>query len=376
MKILQVTPLYHPSCGGMERHVQSISETLAQQGHEITVATVTHDNRLPRHESIQGVKVQRFSGVGPLAYRVPIGLFNYLLKERHTFDVVHAHNYSGLALLLAVIACRERTVISPYYHGHGHSHLADVLHMVYDPLATVALRWTSRVICLSGGEAEQVVQKLGISWEQITIIPSGITPLSEHKGVSVEDNKYFLLSVGRLEAYKRVDRIIAALPYLSEDYVLIIIGRGSERLKLEHLADFLKVRDRVQFLGHLSDEELRDWYHRARVVVSLSEGESFGIVVLEALASGCQVVCNNIPAFRDFAAQYPHTVSLVAPELPGPALAAVLRAAAMKPRQSAVDLQRYSWSKIIACLLRIYSDVAVTTKPQTTVQQGLKAGKE
>ncbi len=364
MRILQVTPSYHPLIGGMERHVQTVSETLAQLGHEITVATVAHDNRLPRHETIKGVNVRRFPGIGPLAYRIPIGLYNYLLKEGHTFDVVHAHNYGGLALLMAVIACRERTVISPYYHGRGHSRVADILHKVYDPPATAALRWASHVICLSAGEADLVEQKLGISREHITITPSGVTFPVNHPGVRTRDNGYSLLSVGRLVAYKRVDRTIAALPHLPKDYTLTITGIGPERVKLERLAEALKIRDRVQFLGRIGDQELRDRYLRARVVVSLSEGESFGIVVLEALASGCQVVCSDIPAFRDFSVKFPHMVSLVPPDLPDRELATVLRAAAARPQQTAADLPWSSWSRIIASLLRIYSEVAAANKPQ------------
>ena len=130
--------------------------------------------------------------------------------------------------------------------------------------------------------------------------------------MSTEDNSY-LLSVGRLEAYKRVDRIIAALPHFPKDYTLALIGLGPQCVRLERLAECLNVRDRVQFLGRICDEELRDWYLRARIVVSLSEGESFGLVVRESLASGCQVVCNNIPAFRDFSVEFPHAVSPVPP---------------------------------------------------------------
>jgi glycosyltransferase involved in cell wall biosynthesis len=333
-------------------------------GHGVVVATMMHDRHLLRRTIVKGVEVKRFPGIGPRAYRIPIGLFRYLRQEGSNFDIVHAHNYGGLALLLAVLACHKRSVITLYYHGHGNSPLAELMHWVYDPFASSVLRRAGGVVCLSSGEAQLAAQNLGIARDSITIIPSiipipeAITLADKQQALDAQGIQCLFLSVGRLMAYKRIDRIIAALPYLPENYALAVIGTGPEQKKLEKLVERLGVRDRVWFRGAVRDEELRHWYLRARVVVSLSEGESFGRVVVEALASHCPVVCSDIPAFQDFANEFPCAVSLVSPEMQGREIAEVLRGVAARPVGEPVNLQRYTWPEITRELLKVYTNVA------------------
>src|SRR5690606_21648225 len=101
--------------------------------------------------------------------------------------------------------------------------------------------------------------------------------------------------------YKRVDRVIKLLPLLPPDYVLAIIGDGPERRRLEEIAAQTCVRDRVTFFGFVSQPALEALYQQAHVLVNLSASESFGRTILEGLLHGCQVLCSEIPAFRDFA---------------------------------------------------------------------------
>ena len=358
MRILQVTPGYYPDLGGVESHVQAISEALVDSGHEVSVVTMSHRKGLPNVEKVGKVVVRRFPAVGPRAYRIPIGLFRYLCKEAPGFDVIHAHNYGALPFLLAVLAGSHRTVITPHYHGHGRSRVADVMHQVYDPIAIPVLQRAGGVICVSTGEAELVAQRLGIAKDNIVVIPNAIPFHGMDVGnrSSVENKDNLILSVGRLDAYKRVDRVVKSLPYLPKEFTLIVIGTGSEKDALVRLASSLSVEDRVRFLGYVSDEELCTWYTRSKVVVSLSEGEAFGRVVVEALASGCKVVCNDIPAFRDFSVKFPKEVSLVASTANQQGVAEAIRSAASKPFRS-VDLQDYTGAKIAEMLLKTYCTV-------------------
>lgn len=358
MRILQVTPGYYPDVGGVERHVQALSESLMRLGHDVAVVTMAHKKGLPNIERVEGVEVRRLPALGPQAYRVPIGLFHHLRQHALSFDVIHAHNYNALPLLLAVVACRQRTIITPNSHSQGHSLIGGALHVAYDPIAVPMLQWAGCTVCLSSGEAEVVAQRLRIPRQRITIIPSGITVPTEYGKPNGRRQGCLLLSVGRLEAYKRVDRLITALQYLPQEFALVVIGAGSERGRLEQIAAQLGVQRRVRFLGRVSDEELRQWYLRARVVVSFSEAESFGITLLEGLAAGCEVVCNDIPAFRDFAVEYPQRVSLVSSAMPGEEVAKLLGMVTTKPASCPVNLHRYLWPEVTSQLLKVYGAVA------------------
>jgi glycosyltransferase involved in cell wall biosynthesis len=106
-----------------------------------------------------------------------------------------------------------------------------------------------------------------------------------------------------LVPYKRVDVVIRALAILSsdiDDITLRIVGQGPDRRRLESLAQDLGVADRVQFEGFVgAHDEVLGMVAEARCLVSASEIEGFGIVVVEAQSVGVPVVLSDIPAFKE-----------------------------------------------------------------------------
>ncbi len=117
--------------------------------------------------------------------------------------------------------------------------------------------------------------------------------------------KTVLLTVSRLaaaERYKGHDRVIQALAQLlpvHPDLVYVIAGDGDDRRHLERLAGEAGVQENVRFVGHVQDEELPDLYRAADAFVMPSTGEGFGIVFLEALASGVPVIGGDGDGSRD-----------------------------------------------------------------------------
>jgi phosphatidylinositol alpha-1,6-mannosyltransferase len=108
-----------------------------------------------------------------------------------------------------------------------------------------------------------------------------------------------ILTVGRLSAserYKGHDRLIATLPRIAArvpDAAYLIVGSGDDRPRLERLARKTGVADRVLFTAQVSDAELPDYFALADVFAMPSTGEGFGIVFLEAAASGLPVIGGN-----------------------------------------------------------------------------------
>lgn len=100
----------------------------------------------------------------------------------------------------------------------------------------------------------------------------------------------YVLSVGRLDPNKRIDLLIRALPYCDSNIRAIIAGTGAIQGKLEKLAEDLGVRDRVKFMGFVSDKDLLALYANALAVIFPPIDEDYGYITLEAFLSKKPVI--------------------------------------------------------------------------------------
>jgi glycosyltransferase involved in cell wall biosynthesis len=114
---------------------------------------------------------------------------------------------------------------------------------------------------------------------------------------SLNSKGNYIFTVNRLDKAKNIDVLIRAFAKLpsrfQEKFSVIIGGEGRERKSLERLAKNLHVLAKVKFLGEILDEDLPRWYARARLVVFASVDEPFGIIPLEAMASGTPVLATK-----------------------------------------------------------------------------------
>lgn len=357
MRILQVTPHYFPQRGGVERHVQAISEGLAARGHTVAVITMAAPGHPAAVELVNGVPVHRLPALGPApAYRVPMALLSCLAGGEQ-FDIVHAHNYHAPMLPLAAAAAAGRLVVTPHLNDRPHSRAAGLLHRPYSLVGRWALRRARAVVCVSPAEQARLTARFGLPAAATTVIPNGVDLGAVARERPAPRDPRLLLAVGRLESYKRADRAIAALAALPSDYRLVIVGEGPRRAALLAQAHSLGVAERVHLAGAVDDATLADWYRRAAVALNMSEAEAFGITVLEALARGCRVVSSAIPAFCDLARSFPAQITPVPADSPAAVAAAVL-AAAQSPAPAAADLSAFSWDSVVERLLALYEGLS------------------
>lgn len=296
MNVLQVTPRYPPHTGGVETHVAEVSERLAARGHDVTVFAADAGKDVSRREARNGVSVRRFSGFAPSdAIHVAPGIS--VAVRRADPDVVHAHNYHSLPILLASIGVSDaRFVVTPHYHGGSASDLRDRLLSLYRPLGGWVLRQADEVIAVSEWEREQLREHFEVD---ANVIPNGIDVKRFETAEPTDYDVPYLLCVGRLEEYKGVHHVIRALPDLP-DYHLFVAGSGAYRGTLEQVSERAGVSDRVTFLGYVPDDELPSFYAGAEVYLTLSEFEAYGITVAEALASGTPCVVRGGGALDDW----------------------------------------------------------------------------
>jgi phosphatidylinositol alpha-1,6-mannosyltransferase len=131
-------------------------------------------------------------------------------------------------------------------------------------------------------------------FEAVTHVPAA---LRAHLGL---EGRPVVFTLGRLssaERYKGYDELLEVLPRLLETrpgLVYVLGGSGDDRRRLEAKADALGVGHAVRFAGYVPEDEKPQYYRPADVFVLAGRGEGFGIVLLEALASGCAVVASRL----------------------------------------------------------------------------------
>ena len=301
MRVLQVTPAYPPTPGGVERHVAALSAALVARGHSVTVLSCDGP-AVPAARTGQ-VEVLRVAGrvVGP--FLLARGLRRTVRTLAAEHDVVHVHNYHS-PLPLAVLRSRagRPVVVTTHFHGGGHGLLARLAHLVYRPLVRRALRAAASVVAVSRAEADHLVATFPEQRGRVRVVPNGVRSLDTSTALPAHWREPLVVCVSRLEGYKRVDVLLRALAMVNGPWRCVVVGAGPQREELEALSVALGLADRVAFAGTVSDADLEDLLLKARVAVQPSSREAFGMALLDAVAAGCRVVASDIPAHVEVSA--------------------------------------------------------------------------
>lgn len=216
------------------------------------------------------------------------------MLEQEAFDVLHFHE-PWVPLLSRQIITRSNTINIATFHAQiPETVMSRTVVRVVTPYLKSVLKYIHEFTAVSEAASEYVS---GLTDEPITIIPNGIdlTRYTAVKATKVRPRKT-ILYVGRLERRKGVKYLLQAYKLLQQDMQdveLLIAGDGPDREKLELLADDLQLAN-VSFLGYISEELKLQLMHQADLACFPAVyGESFGIVLLEAMSCGLVTVAGN-----------------------------------------------------------------------------------
>ncbi|MEM4275766.1 MAG: glycosyltransferase family 4 protein [Candidatus Nitrosocaldaceae archaeon] len=359
MKILFVTPRYHPHIGGVETHVKSIAERLVKRGYYVEVYATDPKGNLAEREEVNSVTVRRFRSFAPgNAYYLPSRSMLTALKASDA-DIVHAHNIQALPLLYACIAKREwqRLVLTTHMHTGASTRFRNMLLPLY--LRVVRDQIRSRadtIICVSEFEKEIVMRRLGIDSRRVMVIPNGISE-DVFNVKRIADDGFNLLSVGRLERFKNFDKVIEALHTLHKEYGykdarLTIVGYGPDKDRLIRLVREFNLEDDIRFKSNLSREELLQEYARAKIFLLPSEYESYGIAAVESIAMGIPTIVNNGSALVEFVKRG-SAIGIDPPITAKKVADAIVRAIDFKPNDVRESI--LTWDEVVDRLEQLYS---------------------
>ena len=297
MKILYVSPGFPPDIGGIEEVVRRLSMEISENGDRVRVLAPTNKrDMIGEFQVNDNLTVERVRGYSPSgAYHFSPEIGRRVKEIAGDFDLIHAHGYHAFPSMHAFLS-RGRTpfFLSCHYHGRSHSFFRNVLLRMYRPFGRRMVQKSDCVFLVSA--AEKKVLESHFRPNMTAVI---------HNGHSVPENtekksKGRIVSIGRLESYKN-HAITIDCVLKNPDLELDIIGDGPEYSRLSKKVEDSKAGDRIRFYRGVSDEEKWKILGKASCLVSLSEIESFGIVLVEAASMGLRVVASDIPSHREIA---------------------------------------------------------------------------
>ena len=306
MKIALVSPYDYPYPGGVTEHVRNLAERFGIRGHEVHV--IAPSSADPASFDAMS-NVHRVGRVVPIptngsVARITLPLKGYLQVKRllthQAFDIVHRQEPMMPALPLTVLRHSQAINVGTF-HAFGRTNIG---YFYAKPVLQPLFRKLHGRIAVSEAAREFVAERFPGDYR---IIPNGIdfkrfaTPLespSEH-----DDDRLSVLFVGRLEKRKGLTFLLRAWSLVRREFPrsrLVVVGGGGRRLESLRRYAANQQWPEVLFAGHVSPEDLVRYYQTCDVFCAPSTGqESFGIVLLEAMAAGRAIVASDIPGYAE-----------------------------------------------------------------------------
>jgi rhamnosyl/mannosyltransferase len=298
IRVCHLGKYYAPSAGGIESHVRTLALAQAELGMEVRVFCVNHQAGPTRTERDGLVEVVRFSRAAAAA-KLDVCPDLRATLARVEADILHLH-VPNPTMILALLGTGLRAPVVVTYHSDLIRQR--VLGALFRPFERLAYRRV-RAILPTSPLYPAGSRFLRSYADRLQVLPHGIdlepflNPSEEDRAEARRIRARFdgplWLGCGRLVYYKGFQNAIRALAHVRGS--LLLIGEGPDQGALQNEARRLGVRDRVVFLGNVP--RVVPYYLAADAFwfPSNARSEAFGIVQVEAMASGCPVINTQIP---------------------------------------------------------------------------------
>jgi glycosyltransferase involved in cell wall biosynthesis len=298
MKIAMVGQ-FPPHVGGVGVHIHTLSKKLVEEGHDVYVITYPHKEiRDIDGIHVIGTKGLNIPGVRGLMFKKNAKKELEKLLEKEDIDIIHGH-YLFPAGAAAVEVGKEhgiRTYVTA--HGSDMFELYKSQPLMRSTLKNV-LRDADGVFAVSNALRHEIVatgvvgiaDKTKISWNSVDVDKFSSRPDDSFKKENSLEDKPVVLFVGNLIKRKNVDSLLEAKKVSKSDYYLVIVGDGPLYKKLTKKVEEDNIRD-VIFTG--SRDDVEKIIPSCDVLILPSFSESFGLVLIEALACGKPVIGSDV----------------------------------------------------------------------------------
>ncbi len=303
MKIGLVCPYDFFRHGAVQKLIQLLDAELTERGHDVRIIT-------PRPRSYKGEVPERVIFVGQSAkWNTPLNTTNEFgitlepsmiesMLEAEHFDVLNVHEPEIPVLGAQIAAHATCPIVATFHATIPETAVGKTIELLRIPYAKSIFKNLAAMTAVSDSAARFVRE-----WAElpVEIVPNYVDiPHYATAPAGVERSKNKILYVGRLEKRKGVKYLLAAFSLLAErdqNAELILAGDGSEREKMEMYVEDNDI-PRVTFLGNVDEDTKLRLLHEAALFCSPAiYGESFGIVLIEAMAAGVPTVAGDNPGY-------------------------------------------------------------------------------
>ncbi|MFI9310571.1 glycosyltransferase family 4 protein [Streptomyces triculaminicus] len=363
MRIGIVCPYSWDVPGGVQFHIRDLAEHLIRQGHEVSVLAPADDETpLPPFVVSAGRAV-------PVPYNGSVARLNFgflsaarVRRWLHEgdFDVIHIHEPTSPSLGLLTCWAAQGPIVATFHTSNPRSRAMIAAYPILQP----ALEKISARIAVSEYARRTLVEHLG---GDAVVIPNGVDvdffaraePRPEWQGGTIG-------FIGRIdEPRKGLPVVMRALPRILAERPgtrLLVAGLGDEREAVASLPP--ETRAQVEFLGMVSDEDKARLLRSVDVYLAPNTGgESFGIILVEAMSAGAPVLASDLDAFAQVLDQGA-AGELFANEDADDLAAAAVRLLGDADRRAELSergsrhVRRFDWSTVGADILAVYETVA------------------
>jgi phosphatidylinositol alpha-1,6-mannosyltransferase len=290
-RVLLLLPEVFGCAGGIQMFGRALCRAMgkwAQNNGASVSALVLNDDIVPDKRYVNG-GFTSFLGAGKSKVRFIKNCLHRIIADHYDWIIIGHVSLSPFALLSRMVNAEVKTGIVTYGIE------------VWQPLTKSqrkALRQADVVLAISDYTKEKLIKHSGVRAEKIKIFPCALDPYWELTAplTKLECTPPVILSVSRMnkeDRYKGIDNVIKGLPAIVRELGPVeyrIIGQGDDVPRLQALAAGLGVARYVNFIGGVSDQELRKQYQHCSLFVMPSRKEGFGIVFLEAMAYAKPVI--------------------------------------------------------------------------------------
>jgi phosphatidylinositol alpha-mannosyltransferase len=364
MKIGIVSPYAYPRPGGANSYIREQYEQLRALGHDVRILTAPWGDDPPAQDVIQigqAIAVPYNGSIGRITLSLRLEYLVERTLKREQFDVIHHHEPLVPFLSLQILDSARCPNVATFHAFGGFS----LSYWLGRPIGEHYLRKLSARIAVSTAAKHFVSSYFPGEYR---IIPNGVDvdfyaharPFPEYR-----DGKINILFVGRLEPRKGAVYLLRAYAKLKQRYPdtrLMLVAAGRQEGALRRFVRENGLRD-VLFAGRVSDIDKARFYRTADIFCAPSTGqESFGIVLLEAMAAGRAVVASDIHGYKKVV-QRNVTGLLVEPKDPDAlcsALAQLIDDPALRDRFGATGARRatdFDWEHVARQLVGVYEEV-------------------
>ena len=400
--IAMVSDFFFPQPGGIESHIYQLSTNLIDRGHKVVIITHAEKDRTGIRYLTNGLKVYYMpflvmhrSVTFPTVFSFFPILRQILIREQ--IDIVHGHGSLSNLCNEAILHGRTmglRTVLT----DHSLFGFADAGSILTNKLLKFTLSDVDHVICVSHTCKENTVLRASLDPLMVSVIPNAVvaenfrpldpeTPLAgSHQGEPTpakphshqrlpsvtppprrlgQDDTITIVVIARLYYNKGIALLVAAIPRILENHPntrFVIAGSGPMSIDLEQMIERNVLQDRVEMLGSVRHEQVRDVMVRGHIYLHPSLTEAFGTVIVEAASCGLYVVCTQVGGIPEVLPS--HMTVFAKPEEEDIVAATGRAIAALRANKVHTELfheqvkTMYSWPNVAVRTERVYNGIS------------------